>query len=95
MLTEFGGVSYAPARGEEWYGYGTVSDEAAFVAKYQDLLSAVLACPSIGGFCYTQLTDTRQETNGLLTADRQAKVDPAIIRAITLGVALAPQEDVA
>ena len=28
----------------------------------------------ISGYCYTQLTDVEQETNGLLTADRAPKV---------------------
>jgi hypothetical protein len=50
---------------------------------YDDLVGAVLDCPTIAGFCYTQLTDTEQERNGLLTADRTPKLDPATIRAIT------------
>lgn len=44
---------------------------------------AVLASPAIAGFCYTQLTDTEQETNGLLTEDREPKLDPAAVSAIT------------
>jgi hypothetical protein len=43
----------------------------------------VLDCAPLAGFCYTQLTDTQQETNGLLTAEREPKIDPAIIREIT------------
>ena len=43
----------------------------------------MLDSPAIAGFCYTQLTDTGQETNGLLTEDRVPKVDPAAVRAIT------------
>ncbi len=31
--------------------------------------------PALAGFCYTQLTDTYQEANGLLYADRRPKVD--------------------
>jgi hypothetical protein len=38
-------------------------------------MNAVLDSPSIVGFCYTQLTDVQQETNGLLTADRKPKLD--------------------
>jgi hypothetical protein len=34
------------------------------------------------GFCWTQLTDVEQEQNGLLTAERRFKVDPAAIRAV-------------
>ncbi|MDP9363570.1 MAG: glycoside hydrolase family 2 [Chloroflexota bacterium] len=83
MLTEFGGISYAPAPGERWHGYGTVRSTEAFLALYRELLEAVLDAPSVAGFCYTQLTDTEQETNGLLTEDRRPKLDPAAVRAIT------------
>jgi beta-galactosidase/beta-glucuronidase len=82
MLTECGGISYAPAPGEKWYGYGTVSNPDAFLAKYEDLIGAILDCPTIAGFCYTQLTDTEQETNGLLLEDRSPKLDVAAISAI-------------
>lgn len=34
------------------------------------------------GHCYTQLTDVQQEVNGLLTADRELKVDPSEIKRI-------------
>jgi len=38
--------------------------------------------PDVAGFCWTQLADVEQEQNGLLTADRRFKVDPAAIRAV-------------
>jgi len=83
MLTECGGISYAPSSGEQWWGYGTVTDTESFLAAYEDLIGAILDCPTIAGFCYTQLTDTEQETNGLLHADRTPKLDPAAIKTIT------------
>jgi beta-galactosidase/beta-glucuronidase len=83
MLTEFGGVSYEPGSGQEWYGYGTVRDATGFLATYEDLVAAVLDSPALAGFCYTQLTDTEQETNGLLTAAREPKVDVAELNRIT------------
>jgi hypothetical protein len=82
LLTEFGGIGFAPAVGERWYGYGTVSNTDEYLARYAEFVEAILACPTILGFCYTQFTDTAQETNGLLTADRQHKLDPARVRAI-------------
>ncbi len=57
-------------------------DREAYGEKYRELVEAVLDCPTISGFCYTQLTDTVQETNGLLTEDREFKIDPALIRSI-------------
>jgi beta-galactosidase/beta-glucuronidase len=83
MLTEWGGISYAPDPGQPWFGYGTVSDAEGFLAKYAELITAILDSPTIAGFCYTQLTDTEQETNGLLKADRTPKLDPEALRALT------------
>jgi glycosyl hydrolase family 2 len=85
VLTEFGGISFRPNPGKTWFGYGTVESERAFLEKYRELVQAVLDCAPIAGFCYTQLTDTMQETNGLLTQDREFKMDPAVIRSITRG----------
>ena len=83
MLTECGGITDAPRPGAPWYGYGSVDDPEALLAKYEEMVGAILDCPTIVGFCYTQLTDTEQERNGLLAADRAPKVDPDAIRAIT------------
>ena len=83
MLTEFGGISYRPGASSAWFGYGTVGDPDAFLAKYEELVDAILDSPAIAGFCYTQLTDTGQETNGLLTANRESKLDIEQVRRIT------------
>ncbi|HEV2127882.1 MAG TPA: glycoside hydrolase family 2 TIM barrel-domain containing protein [Thermomicrobiales bacterium] len=82
MITEYGGISYAPDAGERWYGYGTVTSEADYIDKVRELTEAVRACPDVTGFCYTQLTDTEQETNGLLTADREPKLPVESLREI-------------
>lgn len=95
VLTEFGGISYEPPRdGHGWYGYGTVTDAEAYTRKYWELVSAILASPALAGFCYTQLTDTMQETNGLLTADRKPKLDPAVIRGINSGASMGVPADI-
>ncbi len=73
MLTEFGGISYQPGANKPWFGYGTVKDQDAFLAKYRELLDAILDSPAIAGFCYTQLTDTGQETNGLAHGKSRTK----------------------
>jgi hypothetical protein len=85
VLSEFGGIGYQPKEGEPWYGYGTVPDRAAYEAKLRELLEAVLDCPIVAGFCYTQLTDTAQETNGLLDERRQPKLDPEVVYGINRG----------
>lgn len=82
MLTECGGISYLPSADQPWYGYAVVKDKDAFLAKYQELMDAILDSSAIAGFCYTQLVDTGQETNGLLTADRICKLDEETVRQI-------------
>ncbi|WP_158880548.1 glycoside hydrolase family 2 protein [Amycolatopsis anabasis] len=95
MLTEFGGLSYAPEAGEKWFGYATVADADELARRLEDLFSAVLESPVLAGFCYTQLTDTEQERNGLLTADRTPKVPVVRLRAIlTRPAAALPAEEV-
>jgi len=94
MLTEFGGISYRPQPSTSWFGYGTVTDPEAFLSKYRELLDAILESSSIAGFCYTQLTDTEQETNGLLTANREPKFDIGAVRLITERVSAAVAGDV-
>ncbi len=85
MLTEFGGVSFAPESDDEWFGYGTVRGEAEFVARLRALVQAIDRSDAIAGFCYTQLTDTLQETNGLLTEHRVPKAPLETLRAIIAG----------
>ena len=41
--------------------------------QYMHLLRVVRSLPLLAGFCYTQFTDTYQEANGLLYADRHAQ----------------------
>lgn len=84
MITEFGGVSYAGGRDDAW-GYSTATDDDDFAARVGDLVGAVRACPPVAGFCWTQLTDTGQETNGLLHADRTPKIPMATLRALITG----------
>lgn len=85
IVTEYGGVSFAPDTGEDWFGYGTVRSSEEYVERYRQLTEALHRSSLLSGFCYTQLTDTEQETNGLLTATREHKVPVESIHAITSG----------
>ena len=82
VVSEFGGLSFAPETGAEWFGYDKLADAEALLARYGELVTALLDSTVLAGFCYTQLTDTEQETNGLVTAAREHKLDPARVRAI-------------
>ena len=66
-----------------------------YLERFAGLVDALLDNPEIAGFCYTQLTDTEQERNGLLAADRTPKLDPERVRAIVARPARAvPSEEV-
>lgn len=84
FVSEYGGIWWNPAHaGIESWGYGDrPTSEASFLARYEGLTMALLGNPNICAFCYTQLTDVEQETNGLYTYERKPKFDPDIIRAI-------------
>ena len=82
IVSEFGGTTYDPGREDFWNGYGAVRSAEELLERYRELVTALLSSPVVAGFCYTQLTDTAQERNGLLTQDRVPKVDPALIAEI-------------
>jgi beta-galactosidase/beta-glucuronidase len=91
VVSEFGGITYDASdregRDDFWNGYGAVDSAEAFLERYRELVGALLSSPVVAGFCYTQLTDTAQERNGLLTEDRVPKVDPALIAEVNRGPA--------
>jgi hypothetical protein len=93
VVSEFGGIGYATDNDDSWHGYAAVTGGAELCERYRSLVDALLDSPAIAGFCYTQLTDTLQEKNGLLTEDREPKVDSALVRRITRRPAAAVPAD--
>jgi beta-galactosidase/beta-glucuronidase len=96
VLSEFGGIAVAPEvdtygteAGTAKWGYSGVKDAAELGRRYARLLEHVHRLRLFAGFCYTQLTDTYQEANGLLYADRTPKVPIEEIAAATIGKAAA------
>ena len=82
LVTEYGGIAFSnlgiqgDAGGMESWGYhDKVTDEEAFFERFRGVTDAIRAIPYCQGYCYTQLTDVMQEVNGLLTPDRQPKVN--------------------
>jgi hypothetical protein len=82
VISEFGGLSLRPEGQGQWFGYAQFENVQSFAQVLDDLVSALLGSTALAGFCYTQLTDTEQETNGLLTASREPKLPIEQIRAI-------------
>lgn len=85
IVSEFGGISYAPAEPDTAWGYVTVPDADNFEHLLRELFTGLQSSPALAGFCYTQLTDTLQEANGLADTERKPKLDPTRIRSIVLG----------
>ncbi|WP_034388911.1 glycoside hydrolase family 2 protein [Deinococcus sp. YIM 77859] len=84
VLSEFGGIAYIPDQSRGW-GYSQSQSEADFLNDYAALLEAIHDCHGLSGFCYTQLTDTFQEKNGLLYADRTPKANLTALARSTQG----------
>lgn len=84
ILSEFGGIALL-AEHEAGWGYSRADDTEELVLAYASILRALHACRGIAGFCYTQLTDTFQERNGLVTAARVPKLPAARLAEATRG----------
>lgn len=88
FLSEYGGYSLR-LPGHEFspreFGYKRLSSvqdlEREWVRLHrEEILPAVRA--GLAGTVYTQLADVEDELNGLVTADRTPKLDPAVMRAV-------------
>ncbi|MGN6324405.1 glycoside hydrolase family 2 protein [Pseudolysinimonas sp.] len=104
FVSEYGGIWWNPAiagadpagsddeRGESW-GYGQrVTDVESWHRRFDGLTEVLLGNPAMFGYCYTQLTDTFQEQNGLYTDAREPKFDIARIAATQRRVAAFEEE---
>lgn len=75
ILTEYGGIAYKEVQGEKW-GYNEAAwSEEEFVGRIENLTRTIEGLKIFRGFCYTQLTDVMQEVNGLLTVNREPKIE--------------------
>ena len=74
IISEFGGTSYESSELKEW-GYGdAVKSDEEYKERLSSLFDALFNIKEISGYCFTQLTDVRQEVNGLLKPDRKPKI---------------------
>nr|WP_245543008.1 sugar-binding domain-containing protein [Ruania albidiflava] len=90
FISEYGGIWWNPhlaashdndeERDTSW-GYGQrVRTEEEFHQRFAGLTSVLLDDPEMFGYCYTQLTDTFQEQNGIYNFDRTHKLNTHRIR---------------
>jgi hypothetical protein len=84
VLTEFGGIAFGGSNQGTW-GYSRADTGSELLQRYTALMKTIRALPALAGFCYTQFTDTYQEVNGLLYADRTPKAPLKEIALATTG----------
>jgi beta-galactosidase/beta-glucuronidase len=85
VLSEFGGIAFdAGGDAAPVHGYWRAETQEDFAQQVCTLLEQVRELPLLAGFCYTQFTDTYQEKNGLLYADRTPKIPLDQIAAATM-----------
>ena len=84
VLSECGGIMLAE-EAPDAYGYGNAPTIESWLEQVCDICRAVLYSPVISGYCWTQLTDTFQETNGLVRMDRTPKAPLKRLRAALVG----------
>ena len=80
LITEMGGVKLKSDAG--WGYRSDIDGEAAMVEYLRDIMAAIRGHDQLRGFCYTQLTDVQQETNGLLNGEREPKVPVETLKEI-------------
>ncbi len=84
VLTEFGGIALRRPDDPTW-GYSSSHTAEELIERYSALMAAIRPLSSLAGFCYTQLTDTFQEANGLLYVDRTPKMPLDQVALATMG----------
>ena len=80
LITEMGGVKLKDDGG---WGYNQdMVDSESMVTYLRGMMKAMRDHERVRGFCYTQLTDVQQETNGLLDGNREPKVALEVLKTI-------------
>lgn len=79
---ELAAIAAGDDRAESW-GYGQrVGNLEEFHTRFAGLTAVLRDNPLMFGYCYTQLTDTFQEQNGIFDFDRNPKFDLARLREV-------------
>ena len=88
IIDEYGGVWWLPdhlrKKIRSW-GHGDhvrPKTTKEVYERMEKLTEVVLKTKHIQGFCYTQLTDVEQETNGIYLYDRKTKFNMKLIKKI-------------
>lgn len=80
ILSEFGGIAYDVSNTyDAAWGYSGAATQEEFEEKVIAMIEEIQQSPLLQGYCYTQFNDLEQEVNGLLTMDREPKLDLTIL----------------
>lgn len=88
VLSEFGGIAFSP--NPATWGYSKCQTQHEFVQQFAALMEVVNNLEMFTGYCYTQFSDTYQEANGLLYADRTPKMPVHLIASAVRASSLVP-----
>lgn len=91
FISEYGGIGFSSNDNDVFYGAMPKTREE-FVKRYKGVTEAMLFNENVMGFCYTQLYDVEQETNGLMTYQREDKFPPEIFYKINTQIAEVEKE---
>lgn len=80
IMSEYGGITLNSDKG--WVYGNPVKSEKEFLVRFEKLNDAIRKTKYICGYCYTQLTDVQQESNGLVYDDRNDKFSSETINKI-------------
>lgn len=76
FVSEYGGIQWVSRDVDGAWGYGQVPQNIEeFYTRLEGLTDVLLSNSEMCAFCYTQLTDVYQETNGIYNFDRTEKFD--------------------
>lgn len=82
LLSEFGGIAFEKDKDVGW-GYGKAAKgEEEYLTRLKGLVDAIFDSCFFSGYCLTQLSDVQQEVNGLLSEEREYKVDKEKLKEI-------------
>ncbi len=99
FVSEYGGIWWnaelaGSTQDEKSWGYGQrVRSVEEWHERFAGLTRVLLENPFMFGYCYTQLTDTFQEQNGIYDFDRTPKFDIERIRSVQIARAMYEESD--
>lgn len=81
FLSEFGGYGLSISKeNTDNFFYGEAANTNDFATRIKEMYMTIKQFQFIRGICYTQYNDTFQETNGIVTENRQLKIPAEFLK---------------